>query len=157
MSETPGGSSQQPPTQPPPTGGGFAPGAASSVAAPAICLMVTAGIGIALDCLSLLIHILGLGLAGMQWPGLEDQPRAVAMMMHGPIGITFGCIGILIGILILYAGVRMRALENHGLAVAASILAMIPCISPCCILGLPFGIWALVVLLDANVKAAFRS
>ena len=39
----------------------------------------------------------------------------------------------------------------------ATILAMIPCISPCCLLGLPVGIWSLVVLLDENVKASFRS
>jgi hypothetical protein len=32
---------------------------------------------------------------------------------------------------------------------------MIPCLSPCCCLGLPIGIWALVVLLDNNVKASF--
>jgi hypothetical protein len=34
---------------------------------------------------------------------------------------------------------------------------MIPCISPCCLLGLPIGIWALVVLLKPEVKAAFTA
>ena len=38
----------------------------------------------------------------------------------------------------------------------AAIVAMIPRISPCCLLGLPFGIWALVVLSNGTVKAAFR-
>ena len=52
--------------------------------------------------------------------------------------------------------VKMMKLEHRGLAYAASILAMIPCISPCCILGLPFGIWSLVVLADNDVKSAFR-
>jgi hypothetical protein len=36
------------------------------------------------------------------------------------------------------------------------ILSMIPC-SVCCIFTLPFSIWGLVVLNDANVKAAFKS
>jgi len=40
--------------------------------------------------------------------------------------------------------------------VAASIIAMIPCVSPCCCLGLPFGIWALVVLARPAVKSAFQ-
>ena len=34
----------------------------------------------------------------------------------------------------------------------------VPCTAPCCVLvGMGFGIWALVVLCDANVKSAFRS
>jgi hypothetical protein len=37
-----------------------------------------------------------------------------------------------------------------------TILVMIPCLSPCCILGIPIGIWGLIVLMDPNVKAAFR-
>jgi predicted Zn finger-like uncharacterized protein len=37
----------------------------------------------------------------------------------------------------------------------ACILAMIPCVN-CCILGLPFGIWGLVVLNKPEVKDAFR-
>ena len=33
---------------------------------------------------------------------------------------------------------------------------MVPCISPCCLLGLPFGIWALSVLNKPHVQAAFK-
>ena len=44
------------------------------------------------------------------------------------------------------------------LAMATAIVAMVPCTAPCCVLvGMGFGIWALVVLCDANVKSAFRS
>jgi hypothetical protein len=50
---------------------------------------------------------------------------------------------------------KMQKLENHQLAFTASILAMIPCVSPCCFLGLPFGIWALVVLNKPEVKSQF--
>jgi hypothetical protein len=50
----------------------------------------------------------------------------------------------------------MKKLESYGLAMAASIIAMIPCVSPCCLLGLPIGIWALVVLMKPEVKSAFH-
>jgi hypothetical protein len=50
----------------------------------------------------------------------------------------------------------MRRLESHGIATAAAIVAMIPC-TGCCIVGIPFGIWALSVLNDSYVRAAFRS
>src|SRR5205807_7261566 len=57
-----------------------------------------------------------------------------------------------IGVLIIVGAQRMKNLQSHGMAMAASIVAMIPCISPCCLLGLPFGIWALIILLKPEVK-----
>jgi hypothetical protein len=50
---------------------------------------------------------------------------------------------------------KMKKLERYGLAMTASILAMLPC-SLCCVLGLPIGIWALVVLMKPEVKSAFH-
>ena len=49
----------------------------------------------------------------------------------------------------------MGRLEGYGLAMTASIFAMIPCVGPCCLLGLPFGIWSVTVLNRRDVKAAF--
>ena len=64
-------------------------------------------------------------------------------------------IGVVVSILILIGGIKMRRLESQGWATAAAVMAMIPCISPCCLLGLPFGIWALVTMGDPQVKSAF--
>ncbi len=50
----------------------------------------------------------------------------------------------------------MRNGENYNLAMAASILAMIPVCSSCCILGLPVGIWAIITLRKDEVKNNFR-
>ena len=52
----------------------------------------------------------------------------------------------------------MLSLRAYGLAVAASVITAIPCIScsACCGLGEGIGIWALVVLLNNDVRAAFR-
>lgn len=51
----------------------------------------------------------------------------------------------------------MKQLQKWTLAVTASILAMIPCLGPCCLIGIPIGIWALVVLFKPEVKSAFTS
>ena len=51
---------------------------------------------------------------------------------------------------------KMKKLESYGWAMTASILALAPCISPCCLVGLPIGIWALVVLAKPEVKSAFH-
>ena len=57
---------------------------------------------------------------------------------------------------VLVGAIKMKNLQNYGLAMTSAIIALIPCFSPCCVLGLPFGIWALVVLSDNRVKAAFQ-
>jgi hypothetical protein len=129
--------------------------AAAKVNGPAIGLMVTAGLGIAGQLLSLVLHVLGTGMNMASMAGEGQVPDAVANMMGGTLGVLGSLVGILVGGLILFGAMKMRALQSWGLSLAAAIVAMIPCISPCCCLGLPIGIWALVVLLDDNVKASF--
>ena len=55
-------------------------------------------------------------------------------------------------VLILIGASRMRRLQTYGLAVTASILALI---TPPFFPGLAFGIWCLVVLARRDVRAAF--
>jgi hypothetical protein len=117
--------------------------------------MATAGIGILLQLLSLVLNVLGTGINMASMAGQSGTPEGVANMMSGTLGVIGSIMGILIGGLIFFGAMKMRQLNNWGLALASSILAMIPCLSPCCCLGLPIGIWALVVLLDNNVKASF--
>jgi len=50
---------------------------------------------------------------------------------------------------------KMQSLTSYQFAFTAAILAMVPCLSPCCLLGLPFGIWALVVLNKPEIKSQF--
>ena len=65
------------------------------------------------------------------------------------IGAAIG----LIGILQVLGALRMRRLNRYGLAVTASILAMI--VWPGSLIGLPIGIWALVVLSQREMRVAF--
>lgn len=141
----------QPP--PPPGGGGGAGIAMAKVAGPAIGLIVVAGIGICLQILGIFAKLLGMGFAAA---AAQEQNMPMASLFMGPIGIALGFLGILVGVLIIVGALKMKKLESYGLAMTVSILAMIPCISPCCVIGLPIGIWALVVLMDPNVKGAFH-
>jgi len=59
------------------------------------------------------------------------------------------------GLVMLVGGWRMMQGKSYGLAVTASILALLPC-HPASLLGLIFGVWSLVVLSRSNVKAAFE-
>ena len=61
-----------------------------------------------------------------------------------------------ISLVVLIASIQMMRLRGHGLAVAGSVLAMLNLGNLCCILGLPFGIWSLVVLMRPDVRNAFQ-
>lgn len=64
-------------------------------------------------------------------------------------------IGIAVSIFIIFGAMKMKKLESKGMAMAAAIVAMIPCVSPCCLLGLPLGIWALIVMNKDEVSSQF--
>jgi hypothetical protein len=114
--------------------------------------MVVGGFGIAWQLLMLILNILGTSLSFMGGGGGGDRGFA---MMQGGVGILFNIIALAVGGLILFGAMKMKNLQSYGLAMTVSIVAMIPCISPCCLIGLPAGIWALVVLMKPEVKAAF--
>lgn len=60
-------------------------------------------------------------------------------------------------ILIIVGGIAMVRAKGMGLAVTGAVLGIIPCVSSSlCLFGIPFGIWAVVVLADPNVKRAFK-
>jgi hypothetical protein len=128
------------------------------VSGPAIGLLVTGIIGIVGQLIGLLLNLLGIGLfaAGAQQQGAPAQQAQFMAYFQGTGAIVAAIIGSVVGILIVLGAIKMRNLESYGLAMTASILAMIPCVSPCCLLGLPMGIWAIVVLGKPEVKAAFH-
>jgi hypothetical protein len=71
-------------------------------------------------------------------------------------GTGVGIAGVIGTIMPIVGGVCMLARKAWGLAVAAALLTAVPLSSPCCLFGLPIGIWALVVLFQPDVRAAFR-
>jgi len=58
---------------------------------------------------------------------------------------------------VIYGAYNMLTLKSRSLAYTANIISLIPCLSACCVLGIPFGIWGLVVMNDSAVKQHFES
>jgi hypothetical protein len=130
--------------------------AEQAVNGPAIALIVTAGLGIAVGLLGLILTLAKMDTT-QEMPGLDPEfVRYFRMFAYGPIGISLKILGIAVSVFILYGALRMQKLTNYGLVMTAAIIAMIPCFSPCCLLGLPFGIWALIVLSKTEVKSQFN-
>ena len=66
------------------------------------------------------------------------------------VGSYFAC-----QLIIAIGGAKMAFMESYRLARWGAILACIPIITPFLFWGLPFGIWALIVLSDPRIKKAF--
>jgi hypothetical protein len=124
---------------------------------PAIALLVT-------GCLYALggLGFCGLGAYGFTaTPPLPSGPNAEMMAEYrsayqrsAAMYSSSGLFALVVSALIIFGAWQMRNLKSYGLALTSSILAMIPC-HLCCMVGLPIGIWALIVLLKTEVKSAF--
>lgn len=155
------------------------------VRGPAIGLMGTGGLGVAL----LLLMVLAAGAMGggryahaIPLSGLAiTYPHPLAALMcantvpvilgqtayESPVGgqptwlLLIGILVILLtgvpSLLIFAGGWQMLRLETYGLALIAAIMALIPICTLGWLLGLPMGIWALTVLSRRDVREAFES
>ncbi len=128
--------------------------AAGAVAGPAIGLMCVGGLAVLLATVSLVLNLMGAALvaAPQAQAGGPGAPEAIGNAVGGVLGALFG---ICWGGILLSGGWQMLRLSSYAYAMTANIVAMVPC-TLCCILGLPFGIWGLVVLCRVDVKDAFR-
>jgi hypothetical protein len=136
----------------------FAASAVDAVNMPAIGLIVTAILGFVAHMFSV---VWTLFVGRMQSPPPEMPPgmeRMTTMVtgVTGAIGIVTAILGVIMSVLVLYGALRMKKLSGYNWAMTAAILALIPCIGPCCLAGIPIGIWALVVLSKPEVKDAFH-
>jgi len=126
------------------------------VKGPALALAITAGLGAVYYAL---IGVYTLVTAGALFhqqmpPNLPPQLQTFFEMMQGPLA---GIINLLFAALngfVLFSALKMMRLKGHTVAVIGSVAAMLPC-QCCCVFGLPFGIWALVVLNKPEVKSHF--
>jgi DNA-directed RNA polymerase subunit RPC12/RpoP len=151
---TPGNESSNPYQSP---NAAFGPSPSDRVSGPAVALIVTAILGIVvnLGIAALYGFVLVMALSGQV---REINPQHDAGETAVSIGsiVAGALLGLTLSVVVLIGANKMRKLESYGFAMAAAIIAVIPCTSPCCWLGLPFGIWAIVVLSDVSVKGAFR-
>lgn len=126
------------------------------VKGPAICLLVVSGISVALTLASLAFQLLA-GAGAALGPGLNNRggggPAELIVMLS--FGIAPALVSLVRSGFMIYGALQMKNLENHSLAMATAIIAVVPCFSACCLMDLPFGIWALIVLNDPQVKQAF--
>jgi hypothetical protein len=153
--------SAPPPLAATPDGGRAA--ALQRIKAPAVALIVTA-------ILNLLFGLWGLVKTAFFQPNLQQLDSELQQLnnpqlnelihkwMHiayGPVGIIGSLFGLALSVLILIGAMKMHSLRSYEFAMTAAIVAMLPCVTSCCLIGLPFGIWALMVMSKPDVKSHF--
>jgi hypothetical protein len=127
--------------------------AEAAVLAPSIALMVTGLLGVFYYVISGVVFFA----AAYDVPGFV--PWRTAPVERTPAVLVVGSVVTLFiiawWVVVIIAAFQMKNLRGYAFAVTGSVMAMIPC-NLACLLGLPFGIWALVVLYRPNVMSAFR-
>ena len=141
-----------PPSMPPPPMGGAM--ASQQVQGPAMGLLVTAGLALLFTVLGLVMNIAGVGMSGLSGMGGSAATDQYMSMMSGGVGIVVSLLGLALYGFVVWGALQMKQLRNWNMAMGASIAAMLPC-GCCCIIGLPIGIWSLIVLMKPEVKSAF--
>ena len=129
--------------------------AANEVAGPAISLIIASSIGIFFGILGLIGDAV-LITTGMveKLEQINDSP--VSEYTQIAIRSVWGIILLIAAFFVLFGAIKMKRLNNYAWARSAAIVSMIPCLGPCCLMGIPFGIWAFVVLGKPHVQQAFR-
>jgi hypothetical protein len=127
--------------------------AGGGVVAPAICMLVVACIALLLDLFNCVAAIAD------PVPAVDpQQPPFLQEMMkntRGPVAAAAQGGLALVAIITIFGSIQMLRQKTWGLCLTASILSMIHFGSCCCVLGLPAGLWALITLVNADVKDSF--
>ena len=92
-----------------------------------------------------------------------NQVRLTILGMHnleqvrvGPLGVLLGSgIRMLLQLTVIVGGFNMVRLKSYGMTMIAALISIIPICSPLACFGIPFGIWALIVLRNPRVQEAF--
>jgi hypothetical protein len=119
-------------------------------------LIVSGVINIAFAVYSLAIMAAQGGLVFVQ--GSRDASIVLAQVPIAPVGINvvWSVVAFMVGVLTLIGALHLRRFELFHLVIAATVAAMLP-LTPGCLIGFPCGIWALAVLRNPEVRAAFDS
>ena len=129
---------------------------------PAIGIITTGALGALLSLYGVIATVLGSNKVAEDAelpPGLP--PEAAGLLKSylsaiEPFNLPLNLLALILSSLTLVAGIKMLQRRSYGLVMAGVIIGMIPCLSGCCCTGLPFGIWALIVLSNEEVRKSFH-
>lgn len=142
--------------------------AAERLRAPAIALIAYGILATLIQLVSLVNELLGHPLEkslfeflrerGVEVPDFDPETLTGGLLFGASLAmnIVMGALTLALALFSVWGGLQMLRRRHHAACLAAAIAACLPC-GACCCLGLPLGIWALVVLNRPDVRAAVAS
>ncbi len=127
---------------------------------PAIGILITGVLGTVTSFYGVLASLMGWAKKteipfGVGSPEAERMAKGVMDALE-TFNLPLNLLALVLGILTLLGGVKMLQRRSYALVMIGEIVGMLPCLSPCCCTGLPFGIWALVLLSKPEIRDSFR-
>jgi len=131
--------------------------ARKDVSIPAKWLIVVGIMGAFFSTMAMGRTLLGVSLELAGVGVVADMERELGLPVGAFLGadFLFALLGLLGSAFVVFGGQKMMNLRSRGMAIGASIVGMVPSVSCCCVLGIPVGIWCLVILNKAHVRNAF--
>ncbi|MBM3978456.1 MAG: hypothetical protein FJ299_15900 [Planctomycetes bacterium] len=142
------------------------PSAAERLRAPAICLVAYGACSALLEFAALVNKLLGnplqrrlaefLSERGIDTTAFDSDSLSGGLLFGASflMNIVLSALQLALSLFIGWAGLQMLRRRHHAACMGAAIAACLPC-SACCCLGLPLGIWVLVVLNREDVRQSF--
>jgi hypothetical protein len=152
---------QSPNPSPGLTGGNGGSGreeALARVKLPAIILMVLAPISMFIFAFDGVFRVMNI-MNGFVPPGMDlNAPGVQFGFTAGQYGfLVVEILGFFLQVVVILGAYHMLTLKNRMLAKSANIISCVPCVTACCVFGIPFGIWGLVIVSDSAVSPYFES
>lgn len=124
---------------------------------PAIGLIVTAALNGIIGLLSLVSGAIRFsGLLGKEKLPAQEAER-FGYLLGTISSYAIALLSLIICPIIIFGAIKMMKGKSRGLAMASAILAILPFTSCCFAIGAIFGIWAIIVLVNPEVKAFFAN
>ncbi|HOB54366.1 MAG TPA: hypothetical protein PK176_12480 [Acidobacteriota bacterium] len=124
---------------------------------PAVGMIVAAGLDAGFDIFMVLSNLLVRPTFDRFLPGLEHVPHS-SFTPWDPLslGLVLPVISLVFDAVICFGALQMQRARSYAWAMGAAMLSLIPCLgSPCLVLGIPFGIWAMITLMQPDIRRLF--
>ena len=120
------------------------------IAPPALAMLVVAALSILLLAVSIFADPIRAlcDLGGFQL----REPNALVAAMD----LFYRLFMLAVATLVLIGSLQLLRQRSWILGLTAAVLLLVPCLGPCCLLGMPIGAWTLFVLLQPDVRGMQR-
>lgn len=124
---------------------------------PAVGMIVAAGLDAGFDIFMIISNLLIRPTFGRFLPGLEHVSHSSFTPWDTlSLGLVLPVISLAFDAVICFGALQMQRARSYAWAMGAAMLSLIPCLgSPCLVLGIPFGIWAMITLMQPDIRRLF--